>query len=127
MDRFRVLLVDDEEELVTTIAERLGYRGWIARFALNGQDALTMVQNEDFDIIVLDLKMPGMSGSEVFKKLWDMNYNAPVLMITGHGGAVDDEEDEKIDGIADYIAKPINLEDLIVKMNDAIRSFHAGR
>lgn len=127
MDPFRVLLVDDEEELVTTIVERLGYRGWTASYALSGREALEMIQNETFDIVVLDLKMPGMSGNEVFEKMQEMQFNIPVLMITGHGGAVGEEEEEKINGVADYIAKPINLEDLIVKMQEAVRSFHADR
>lgn len=124
MDQFRVLLVDDEEELVTTIVERLGYRGWIAKYALNGHEALQMIQHETFDIIVLDLKMPGMSGEEVFEKMQEKQFNIPVLMITGHGGSVEEEE-KQIDGIADYIAKPINLEDLIAKMQETIRSIHA--
>lgn len=123
MDQFRVLLVDDEEELVTTIVERLGYRGWSAKYALTGPEALQMMKDESFDIVVLDLKMPGMSGEQVFEKMQRSGYNIPVLMITGHGGYVE-EEDQQIDGIADYIAKPINLEDLIVKMEKTIRSFN---
>ncbi|NQU04873.1 MAG: response regulator [Calditrichaeota bacterium] len=124
MDQFRVLLVDDEEELVTTIVERLGYRGWTAKYALGGQEALQIMKNESFDIVVLDLKMPGMSGEQVFEKMQESGYKLPVLMITGHGGYVE-EEGEQIDGIADYIAKPINLEDLIAKMLNTIRSSNA--
>ena len=120
MDQSRVLLIDDEEELVTTLVERLGYRGWFGKYALNGPDALQMIEKETFDIIVLDMKMPGMSGNEVFREMQKRQYKVPVLMITGHGAPVDDEEDEDIIGAADYLAKPINIEDLIAKMEEAI-------
>jgi len=121
MDNFKVLLIDDESELVETLVERLGYRGVTAKYTTSGREALRMMTDEMFDIIVLDLKMPGMSGEEVLKEMKNRNIDTPVLLITGHGAPID-EMDEKIDGVADYLAKPISLEELIAKMKESIRS-----
>ncbi|HPY16526.1 MAG TPA: response regulator, partial [Polyangiaceae bacterium] len=65
MDGMRVLLVDDEEELVETIAERLELRGIVAETVTNGEEALQRVLEKPFDVVLLDVKMPGLGGMEV--------------------------------------------------------------
>lgn len=119
MDTFRVLFVDDEEELVSTLVERLGYRGVEAKYTLNGPDALQMLRENAFDVVVLDLKLPGMSGGEVLSTIRRDYPGLPVLMITGHGSSSELPED-KPPGAYDYLAKPIGLDDLIAKMKEAI-------
>jgi DNA-binding NtrC family response regulator len=121
VDKFRVLLVDDEEELVTTLVERLAYRGVEAEYALGGQRAIEKMREADFDVVVLDLKLPGMSGTDVIKTIKEEHPHVPVIMITGHGSPHDGPE-EKPEEAFDYLPKPIDLEDLIEKMREAIRS-----
>ncbi len=119
MDNFRVLFVDDEEELVVTLVERLGFRGVEAEYALNGTVALAKLHDAEFDVVVLDLKLPGMSGAEVLGVIKQDYPQLPVLMITGHGSSSETPEDRP-PGAYDYLAKPINLEDLMTKMKEAI-------
>ncbi|NQT34002.1 response regulator [bacterium] len=124
MDKYKILFIDDEEELVTTLVERLEYRGMEADFALNGSDAVEMMRKNTYDVVVLDLKMPVMSGTEVMKIIEKEHPRLPVLLITGHG-SLGEEHDEKPEGAFDYLEKPIDLEDLIAKMKEAIRSVNA--
>jgi two-component system OmpR family response regulator len=121
MARFRALLIDDEEELVSTIVERLSYRGVEADYALTGPVALEMLREKPFDVVVLDLKLPGMSGLEVLKNIRKEHARLPVLLITGHGSPVNQIE-KKPEEAYDFLAKPIDLEALIDKMEEAIKS-----
>lgn len=119
MSEFRVLLVDDEEELVKTIVERLGYRGIEAEYSLTGTDALYKMEMRPFDVVVLDVKLPGMSGIEVMNRIKSDYPDTPVLMITGHGSPAE-ETDEVPEGAIDYLPKPIDLETLLDKMYKAV-------
>ena len=120
MPKFTALLIDDEEELVTALVERLGYRGIDAEYALDGYQALTKMREKKFQVVVLDLKLPGMDGLEVLRQLNQGYPDIPVLLITGHGSP-EDKMSMKPDGAADYLGKPINLEDLIARMEEAVR------
>jgi DNA-binding NtrC family response regulator len=118
VSNLRVLLVDDEEELVSALVERLGYRGIDAKFALNGAEAIEMIREEDFDVVVLDLKLPGMSGVDVHNHLKSEHPDLPVLLITGHGAPPDQlgllpGEDY------DFLEKPIGLDSLIQRIREA--------
>jgi DNA-binding response OmpR family regulator len=120
MPKFRALLIDDEEELVSTLVERLSYRDIEAVYALDGHEAMRKIGSEKFDVVVLDLKLPGMDGLEVLRRINQANPDLPVLLITGHGSPIN-QSFEKPAGTRDYLVKPINIEDLIVKMEEAIR------
>lgn len=122
MPDFRVLFIDDEEELVSALVERLDYRGIDGAYATDGKQALEKLAQENYDVVVLDLKLPGMSGEEVLAAINRDYPRIPVLMITGHGSALDNEVAEKPAGAFDLLAKPIDLEDLIRKMQEAIGS-----
>ncbi|MCB2229663.1 response regulator [bacterium] len=119
MDILKALLVDDEEELVSTLVERLGYRGVIAQYALTGPDALDKLRTEKFDVVVLDLKMPGMSGLDVLTVIKREFPAIPVLLITGHGSPTD-SSDVIPDGAYDFLPKPVSLEKLIEKIREAV-------
>jgi len=121
MSNYRVLLVDDEEELVATLVERLEYRDFSARYALDGQTALKMLREETYDVVVVDLKLPGMSGEELLHAIVSAYPELPVLMVTGHGSAVQDMEKKPV-GAYEFLLKPIDISELITKMTEAIKA-----
>ncbi|MEZ5359620.1 MAG: response regulator [Candidatus Zixiibacteriota bacterium] len=121
MDSFRVLFVDDEEELVSTLVERLGYRGINAEYATNGDGALEKLRTASYDIAVIDLKLPGMSGNELIGIVKKSYPNLPVIMITGHGSN-EVEDSEHPNGAFAYLQKPIDIATLIKRMKEAIES-----
>ncbi len=121
MGEYRVLLVDDEEELASTMVERLGYRGFQAEYSIDGQNALEKLRESTFDIVVVDYKLPGMSGEELTRTIVAAYPGLPVLMVTGHGSA-QLENGKKPAGVYDFLLKPINLSDLIAKMKEAIQA-----
>lgn len=112
-----VLLVDDEKELTATLAERLAFRGIDADWATSGQDALELAKANQYDLAVLDVKMPKMSGIALMKRLKARCPNMKFIFMTGHGS----EEDFKT-GSADaaYLVKPVKLEALVEKMKRAL-------
>lgn len=120
MDRIRALLVDDEKELITTMVERLEYRNIEADYALSGSEAIEKMKIGGFDVVVIDLKMPGMSGTELIRIIRRDYPQVPVILMTGHGFTLDDEEVP--DGLFDYLPKPVNIDELISKMKKAVEN-----
>lgn len=113
----RVLLVDDEEQLVSTLAERLALRGIDAKWVTTSMAALELVTTERFDLAILDVKIPKISGLELKKRLQVLHPEMKFIFLTGHGS----EEDFRI-GAAEagedfYLVKPVKIESLLEKMN----------
>ncbi|MCP4566204.1 MAG: response regulator [FCB group bacterium] len=125
MDNFRVLLIDDEEELVSTLAERLDYRGISADYAISGDMALEKLQESSYDIVLIDLKLPGLSGDELLTVIHKSYPNLPALMITGHGSG-EAGDFVKPEGAYSLLQKPINISALIEKMKEAIEANEPG-
>ena len=117
----RVLLVDDEEELVSALAERLSLRGIDAEWASTCQDALRRVESQTFDIAVLDVKMPKMSGLELKKKLQEKCPAMKFIFVTGHGSEDYFQEALRQSGAAYYLVTPLHIEALIEKMHEAVK------
>ena len=117
MSRTKLLLVDDEERFVSALSERLRLRDYDTRIATDGEAALAELQKERPDIILLDLKMPGMSGLEILKKIKTWNSDIEVIMLTGQGD-IQTCKDGLRAGAADFIVKPIDIENLIEKMRN---------
>ncbi|MBW2036943.1 MAG: response regulator [Deltaproteobacteria bacterium] len=115
----RVLLVDDERELVSTMAERLSFRGIDAEWACTCDDALKRVESTIFDLAVLDVKMPKMSGLELKRKLQAKCPGMKFIFMTGHGSKDDFEAGSAETGSEYYLVKPIRIEALIDKIKDA--------
>ena len=112
----RVLLVDDEEELVSAIAERLSYRGIEADWSTTGNRALELAAEQAYDVAVLDVKMPNCNGFELKKRLEMVRPGMRYIFLTGHGS----EEDFKV-GRAEasrYLIKPLDIEKLIEAMRE---------
>ena len=123
----RVLLVDDEEQLVSTLAERLALRGIDARWATSGMDALELVESEIFDLAILDVKIPKISGLELKKRLQALYPQMKFIFMTGHGS----EDDFKV-GAAEagkdyYLVKPVKIESLLEKMNEVMQQQGDGK
>lgn len=118
MTQLNLLLVDDETEFVTTLAERLELRGMTVRTASDGEAALPMVDDETPDIIVLDLMMPGIGGMETLKRIKASHPDIPVILLTGRGSTKEGIEGMK-QGAFDYMMKPIDLDQLLQKLEEA--------
>ncbi len=120
MEKYRVLLVDDEVEFITALAERLQLRGIGAMIATSGEEALEKVAADPPQVVVLDVLMPGMGGMEVLKRLKKDYPRIPVILLTGRGTW------ESAQGVRagayDCLMKPIKIEELINIMTDAVNS-----
>lgn len=121
MDSLKVLLVDDEEDFVTTLAERLQLRGIEAQIATDGETALTLIETVPPQVVVLDVMMPGLGGADVLKRIKARHPKIPVILLTGHG-SIREGTDGLRQGAYDYLVKPIDIEELISKMQDAFKS-----
>jgi DNA-binding NtrC family response regulator len=118
MDQIKVILVDDEVEYVTTLSERMRMRGMETHIAFDGEKALEMVKTQSFDVMVLDLKMPGIDGLTVLKSLKKSHPDINIIIITGHGS--DDERKKAYEhGAFMYMQKPISLEELTEHIKNA--------
>ncbi len=118
-ESMKVLIVDDEEDLIVTLVERLEIRGFEAVAVQTGKAALEQIQDNPFDVVVLDIKLKGEDGVEVMKHIKQIKSNLPVILLTGHMSKETNEEGLKA-GAIDYIIKPINIDDLIVKLQEAV-------
>jgi DNA-binding NtrC family response regulator len=112
MEPLRVLFVDDEEELVSAVVERLDIRGVHAVGATNGLDALKKVEEGDYDVVVLDVRMPGLGGLDVIRHLKRDHPSIEVVLLSGHGSKDYVEEGLSL-GAFDYLQKPVDIEELV--------------
>jgi DNA-binding NtrC family response regulator len=114
----KLLIVDDETQFLEAIAKRLRKRNFDVRTASNGPDAIDIARKEKFDIALLDLKMPGMDGSQVLKVLKKEHKFLEAIILTGHGSLESAVELTKL-GAFSYLPKPYELEKLIQTLKDA--------
>ena len=120
MSGLKVLLVDDEEEFVSALAERLRLRGFDVETAGRGEDALRVMETRLPDVVVMDLMMPGLGGMETLRRIKAKHSGLGVILLTGHGGAKEGEEGVR-SGAFDYLMKPLNIGELIDKIREAAR------
>lgn len=118
MSQTKVLLVDDELEFVLALAERLQLRNYYVNTANNALEALGLIYKDPPDVIVLDLKIPGMDGLETLKTIKKFDPAIEVIMLTGHGDVRSVEEGMK-SGAFEYIMKPIDIGELTSKIDKA--------
>jgi DNA-binding NtrC family response regulator len=117
----KVLLVDDEEDYVRTMAERMEMRDLGSEVALTGEQALAMLEEDLPDVMVLDLRMPGMTGMEVLARVKEAHPQVEVIILTGFGSEKDEEEARRL-GAFDYLRKPVDINDLMSTIRRAGRS-----
>jgi DNA-binding response OmpR family regulator len=118
MDNFKVMVVDDELDFLETIIKRLKARKIEVTGAESGQKALDLLAGEDFDVIVLDVKMPGMDGIETLREMKKKKPLTEVIMLTGHASVESGIQGMQL-GAFDYVMKPVALDELLEKMRQA--------
>jgi DNA-binding NtrC family response regulator len=118
MEEFRVLVVDDEKDFLDTQVDRLRVRNLDVTGVETGEKALELIEKKLFDVVILDVKMPGMDGVETLREMKRVRPLMEVIMLTGHASVESGIEGMKL-GAFDYIMKPADLDDLIDKMRKA--------
>jgi DNA-binding NtrC family response regulator len=113
-----VLIVDDEKDFVEMLSLRLNEMGETVMAVYNGQDCLDTLGENEIDVVVLDIKMPGMDGIEVLQEIKRRFPIIEVVMLTGHGSAESAVEGMKL-GAFDYLLKPADIDNLTEKVNGA--------
>ncbi|MBW2589140.1 MAG: response regulator [Deltaproteobacteria bacterium] len=122
MDRFKILVVDDEADFLETIVVRLKKRKLDATGVTSGEEAIELLKNQLFDVILLDVKMPGgIDGIEALREIKKIQPLVEVVMLTGHASLETSIEGMKL-GAFDYLLKPMKLENLLEKMTEAFEN-----
>ncbi|MDP8205109.1 MAG: response regulator [Candidatus Electryonea clarkiae] len=117
-EKIRLLMVDDEEEFLASTAQALNRRGIDVKTAFDGAMALKLIKEYQFDVIVLDVKMPGIDGDEVFRRVKEIQPQLPVILLTGHGSVPHAFESSK-GGVYDYLTKPCDMDTLLKVVQEA--------
>jgi DNA-binding NtrC family response regulator len=120
VSKIKVLLVDDEEAYVKTLAERMEMRDVGSRVALSGEEALQMLEDEPPDVMVLDLRMPGIDGMEVLERVKKKHPQIEVIILTGHGSDREEKEARRL-GAFEYLQKPADTAHLLSTVRAAWR------
>jgi len=118
MQPTRVLAVDDEERFLTSLAKLLAKKGYQVETATGGAQALSILTDHDVDVMILDVKMPGMDGMTTFKEAKKIRPLMEVIMLTGHATVDTALEAIKI-GAFEYLMKPCAIDELIEKVKQA--------
>lgn len=121
MEKIKVMLVDDEEEFVTTLSNRINKRDFSPSVASSGEQALQIVDDQVPDVMVLDLKMPGIDGMEVLRRVKKAYPEVEVIILTGHGSEKDKQEALSL-GAFGYLQKPVRIDELTEQIMKAYKS-----
>jgi DNA-binding NtrC family response regulator len=114
----KVLLVDDEDDFLKTLTQRLEVRGLKVTGATRGEEAVDLVDKQEFDAIVIDLAMPGMDGLETLKHIKENHPEAEIIMLSGQGSIKKSTEAMKL-GAEDFLEKPVDIKELLQKIAEA--------
>ncbi len=122
----RVLLVDDEREFVQTLSERLQLRDMGSAVAYDGESALALVREDEPEVMIIDLKMPGINGMEILKQVKATRPEIEVIVLTGHGSEADRKQCMQLGAFA-YMQKPVDIDELsatLKKAHEKIQRFN---
>lgn len=125
MNDIKILLVDDEEDFIRTLSERLQLRDLASHTAFDGEQALRFVGDKEPDVMVLDLKMPGMDGMEVLRRIRREYPYIQVIIQTGHGNDLNEAEARRL-GVFDYLKKPVDIDLLVERIKAACQAKKAS-
>jgi DNA-binding NtrC family response regulator len=114
----RILLIDDEQDFVDILSMRLNEAGEQVTAAYNGQEGLGKLAEQEIDVVILDIKMPGMDGIQTLRKIKMLHPLVEVILLTGHGTTQTAVEGMKL-GAFDYLLKPADFDDLTTKLEGA--------
>jgi DNA-binding NtrC family response regulator len=120
VNNFNVLLVDDELEFLATLVKRLTKRGLNISTAKNGEDALKIIGGKMIDVVVLDVRMPGIDGIQTLREIKKKDPLMEVIMLTGHARVEVAIEGMEL-GAFDYLMKPADIDELFYKLQDAFK------
>src|ERR1035437_4756434 len=121
MKRTRILVVDDEHLIRWSLEQNLRKQGYDVLTAGTGEEALKIVREEQPDLVLLDIQLPGISGLEVLEKVKDFDEDIVVVMVTAHGG-LDTAVNAMRMGAYDYINKPFNLDEMGIVIRKALET-----
>jgi len=121
MENFSVLLVDDEADFRQTLAKRLARRQLQVTTAEDGAMALARIADTDVDVVLLDVKMPGMDGIQVLREIKKLRPLVEVVMLTGHASVEVAIEGMGV-GAFDYLMKPMDIDEIVFKLQDAYKN-----
>jgi len=107
----KIILVDDEQKFINMLEKRLEIRGIQADIAFTGEEAIKKVKNTGYDVAILDIKMPGISGIQLKMELKALDPDLKFIFVTGHGAGVDPGETDI------YLSKPLDIDILIKQIN----------
>lgn len=119
MNSRRILLVEDDESLGYLLSEYLGMKDFEVRWAKNGREALTLIEEYPFDLVVLDVMMPEIDGFTVAKEIRQKFHQTPFLFLTSRSMKIDVLKGFSL-GAVDYLKKPIDEEELVVRLNNLL-------
>ena len=120
-DNPTVLFVDDEEDYLTTLLKRMRKRHVNAAGVRSGKEALAQLAKQPTDVVVLDVRMPGMDGIETLREIKKMSPLTEVIMLTGHASLEVAREGMEL-GAFDYLMKPVDIDELLYKLEDAYKN-----
>ncbi|MFJ7825997.1 response regulator transcription factor [Psychrobacillus sp. NPDC096623] len=125
MSKESILIVEDEEKIVRLLEIELEYEGYETGKALDGIDAFEMFLSQKWDLILLDVMLPGMSGIELLRRIRGKNSAVPIILLTAK-----DSIEDKVSGLDlganDYITKPFRIEELLARIRAILRMSHAN-
>jgi two-component system alkaline phosphatase synthesis response regulator PhoP len=116
----RLLIIEDEPGLVLTLTDRLGREGYLVESASNGKQGLERALQEPFDLVLLDVMLPGQNGFDVLRDLRQQGVETPVIMLTARGQTVDKVVGLKL-GADDYLTKPFEMMELLARVEARLR------
>ena len=112
MKQYSLLIVDDEERFANMLARRLNLRGCACEVCYRGQEALDVLERQSFFLVLLDLHLPDIYGTEVLSRIRNRRLTTPVIVLTGHGTEDDRKKCLEL-GAYDFIHKPIGIDKLM--------------
>ena len=116
----RILVVDDNVDIINNVREYLSLKGWTVEWCTTGSDALRRLQADPFDLLILDLGLPGLDGLTICRELRAAHSKLPILMLTGRD-AIDDRVRGFEAGTDDYLVKPFSLRELAARVEALLR------